>query len=195
MKSDVITLISKPFPDLPAVMNNVYANILPVKRTEFYRAKSMGLIPSYIFSIFEYDYNGENRVIYNDKLYAVARAYGTSNEKIELTCAGIELGEYNCKIIIVRPNYSKDSDGFAIKTYTTLGEFYAFKEEQKDTENESDNGTFAFNNLIFRFEKPLEFIIDNDCEILLETVYYNISSVSEILGREEFIEVISKGKV
>lgn len=57
-----------------------------VTRNEFYGAAANGLKPEVVFVVHGYEYDGEERVEYQDRTYHVIRTYSTDFEEIELTC-------------------------------------------------------------------------------------------------------------
>jgi head-tail adaptor len=189
MTNDVIRLISKPLPDSPTVRRDVFAEVLPVKRTEFYKSKSIGILPEVTFRVFKYDYENEVRVEHGGKLFALIRAYAAANqEKVELTCAGIELSQKNCKISINSRIVGKDEGGYPKITHEEIAVLYAFKEEVRGREKLETSGTFPERTVVFRFEKP-DFEITTDNDIIMDGIVHDIQGIIEILGREEFIEV------
>ena len=193
--NDVITLICKPRPDKPAKKREVFADVLPVKRTEFYKAQSLGIMPQITFKLFKYDYNDENRVEYNKKLYALVRSYPVpGSEKVELTCAGIELSQTNCKLLILKKVVSKDSDGFGEDVHEVVAELYAYKEDSSlnslTKERSTIAGDFPQVGVVFRFLKPC-FELTSDYDISMNGQLYNIRTITEVIGREEFLEVVA----
>jgi hypothetical protein len=123
------------------------------------------------------------------------RAYDSDNaEKTELTCAGIELSHKNCKITVFIKEITKDSAGFGKESFKEITELYAYKEERPGSEQHGVSGTFPKRPVIFRLEKPI-FILTTDYYIQLDNELYDIQSVIEVIGREEFIEVhtVSRG--
>jgi head-tail adaptor len=185
--NNVITLINKPFPDVSAVKRKVFADVKSVNRYEFYKAQSVGILPSAVFSVFKYDYKNENVIEFNDKIWTVIRAFETKNEQVELTCCTVELGTKNCKIKIFLPVFQKDLDGFSTENLVEIADIYAYKEDKGGTENSGISGTFADLKTVFRFEKNFEISPRNI--IFYNSKNYNILNVSEIVGRENFVEV------
>lgn len=62
----------------------VYAQVDSVTRAEFYDAGRNGLNPEYRFSMFAFDYLGEDTVEYNGQQYAVYRTYIARDDTVEL---------------------------------------------------------------------------------------------------------------
>lgn len=67
------------------VERNVLCGIKSVGRTEFYDAAVKGLKPELIFVINQFEYEGENKVKFENNLYSIIRTYSTG-EELELTC-------------------------------------------------------------------------------------------------------------
>ena len=63
----------------------VYADVLSVKRSEFYAAQSAGVRADILFRVNEDEYSGEMTVVYDSVLYKVSRMY-TDKGRVELTC-------------------------------------------------------------------------------------------------------------
>ncbi|GHU54696.1 hypothetical protein FACS1894132_09720 [Clostridia bacterium] len=187
--SDVLTLISKPLPDIEAVRREVFCDVLPVNRYEFYTAQSVGILPSCIFSVFKYDFEGETRLEFDGNLYNVVRSYEKLNEQVELTCAAFELGQFNCKIKIFQPIKTNPASIFDPIEYILCGEFYAYKVENTGSEIEKESAIVSIEKIVFRFKKPPNFTISTLHEIEYNAKRYNITSVIPILGREEYVEV------
>ena len=66
----------------------VTAQIVSVRRTEFYAAAAAGMKPAAVFIVSEADYCDEVFLIHEEKRYRVIRTYRLSGRKIELTCEG-----------------------------------------------------------------------------------------------------------
>lgn len=62
----------------------VFCRLGSITRTEFYKAGQQGISPSYIFTIFKGDYDGEKLVKYRDKYYTVYRTYEKDADDMEL---------------------------------------------------------------------------------------------------------------
>ena len=63
---------------------NVFCNVGSVTRAEFFDGGRNGLNPSYVFTMFCGDYNGETIIEYNGSRYAVYRTYQSNTDTIEL---------------------------------------------------------------------------------------------------------------
>lgn len=64
----------------------IWAGRRSVKRSEFYQATQAGYRADVVFTIYSFEYNGEEQVVCNDVVYDVVRTYQTSLDFIELTC-------------------------------------------------------------------------------------------------------------
>ena len=90
-RSAVCSLISKTHvSDVYGVMRpqetsrEVYCNVQSVSASEFFQGGLNGLKPEYRFTMFKYDYNGEEIVEYNGVRYTIYRTYEGRNDTIEL---------------------------------------------------------------------------------------------------------------
>lgn len=57
-----------------------------VNRNEFFQAGQNGLKPSCVLIVNIFDYQGEIKVKYNEKVYSIYRTYERPDEKVELYC-------------------------------------------------------------------------------------------------------------
>lgn len=65
--------------------STVFAEISSVSQTEFFSGGRIGLTPSLKATIYNFEYNDEPIVKYNDKLYSVYRTYSVNgSDKLEL---------------------------------------------------------------------------------------------------------------
>lgn len=62
----------------------VYCQVDSVTRSEFFEGGRNGLNPEYRFTLFAYDYHGEDTVKYAGKAYGVYRTYHGRDDTIEL---------------------------------------------------------------------------------------------------------------
>lgn len=69
------TLDQNGVPQPSNVSRQVYCKVGPITRAEFFSAGRNGLNPSYVFTVFAADYQGEQTVKYNGDPYAVYRTY------------------------------------------------------------------------------------------------------------------------
>lgn len=101
---DFITLISETNPRTDESSNavfdikkrGVFCCKKNISQTEFYHAGQLGLEAKYKFETFRENYNGERRLVYRDKEYAVYRTYETDNDMIEIYAAekeGVTYGQ------------------------------------------------------------------------------------------------------
>lgn len=64
----------------------VWAGKRSVKRDEFYLASQAGYRADIVFTIYSFEYNGEEQVVFNDVVYDVVRTYQKTPNILELTC-------------------------------------------------------------------------------------------------------------
>ncbi|WP_100065116.1 phage head closure protein [Miniphocaeibacter massiliensis] len=62
----------------------VFCNEKSISRVEFYNAGSQGLKPSYILVLHDFEYEGQEKVIYKNQELQVLKTY-RNNDYIELT--------------------------------------------------------------------------------------------------------------
>lgn len=62
----------------------VFCDVESVSRTEWFEGSRNGLNPSFRFTVFRYDYEGEEALEYNEKEYSIYRTYVDRNETIDL---------------------------------------------------------------------------------------------------------------
>jgi hypothetical protein len=191
---DTIKLISQKYPDISATITEVPAEVRSVTRAEFYKAKSVGILPTKTFVTLFTNYNDETKLEFHGSLWKVERTYKAPNSNyVELTCSGIELGEYNSKITIYEISFTQSENGFNVKTKTPIGEIYAYKQEKSANETTYESGVFPEKSISFVFEKP-SFQLTNQHIVECDENLYNILGIIEVPGRESFIEVTVKGR-
>lgn len=90
-RSEVITLVSQTYtPDEYGVhqpassYREVFCSVQSVSADEFFQGAANGMKPEYRFTMFKYDYNGEETVIFNDKAYTIYRTFQGRDDTIEL---------------------------------------------------------------------------------------------------------------
>lgn len=91
--SDVIKLVSigegkdkDGFPaDVEVVSEDVFANKLPVRSSEFYQASQAGYLIAATFEIRSIEYQGEESLIFEEDPYRIVRTYD-KGEFVELSC-------------------------------------------------------------------------------------------------------------
>lgn len=62
----------------------VFCDVVSVSQAEWFEGGRNGLNPRFRFTVFRYDYNGEQAVEFNDKVYEIYRTYVGKNETIDL---------------------------------------------------------------------------------------------------------------
>lgn|SRR5690625_1774187 len=72
----------------------VYCNVKSIGRNEFYNASTSDLKPEIVFTIHGYEYDNQNKVIFEGIQYSVIRTYRVAFEEIELICQrlGVDVG-------------------------------------------------------------------------------------------------------
>lgn len=93
-RSEVITLIAQNFTqdslnvprELSTTERDVFAQVQNVTGSEWFEGGRNGLNPEYRFTLFKYDYDGEQIVRYKDAEYSVYRTYERRTDEIELYC-------------------------------------------------------------------------------------------------------------
>ena len=68
------------------IENTVFCSKKSVTRNEFYSAANTGLKPSIIFVVHPFEYEDEEKVIFEGKKYNVIRSYQSGLEELEITC-------------------------------------------------------------------------------------------------------------
>lgn len=63
---------------------NVFCNVQSVSRAEFYAGGEAGLRPSYVATVFRYDYEGEQVAELDGVRYSIYRTYVRQDELVEL---------------------------------------------------------------------------------------------------------------
>ena len=62
----------------------VYVDVVSVTSNEFFEGGRNGLKPVYRFSMFEFDYKGEDVIEFNNQQYSIYRTYLRDYDQIEL---------------------------------------------------------------------------------------------------------------
>lgn len=62
----------------------IYVQVDSVTSSEFFEGGRSGLNPEFRFTMFRYDYHGEEEIRYNGKYYRIYRTYFGKNDTIEL---------------------------------------------------------------------------------------------------------------
>lgn len=70
------------------VKTEVFCRLKSITRSEFYQAAVAGLRPEFVFVVHAFEYNGEQRVIFDGQEYQVLRTYQDEKnpEEVELIC-------------------------------------------------------------------------------------------------------------
>lgn len=63
----------------------ILANRLSVRSSEYWQAKQSGVQLSYVFEIHKFEYNGEEKMLYEGEEYRIERTY-EKGDYIELVC-------------------------------------------------------------------------------------------------------------
>ena len=71
------------------VEREVFADKQSIRQSEFYQAAATGLRPELMFVVRSIDYEGEPKLKYNGKKYAIIRTYDKDGELTELICQGV----------------------------------------------------------------------------------------------------------
>lgn len=75
-----------------------FADVQSTKRSEFYKAKQIGIDLAITVKLRAGDYDGQERLVWNGKRYKVERAYTEAREMVELNCSEYrEAGESESK--------------------------------------------------------------------------------------------------
>ena len=62
----------------------IFCNKKSVNQSEFFKASEAGLKPQLMILVFAVDYNGENKIKVDDKVYYIYRTYQKTKDKLEL---------------------------------------------------------------------------------------------------------------
>ena len=91
---DVITLEAvqhgtdaEGYPTETVEATQVFADVQSTKRSEFYKAKQIGIDLAITVKLRAADYGGQERLVWNGKRYKVERAYTEAREMYELNCS------------------------------------------------------------------------------------------------------------
>ena len=115
VRADVITLIADNpeahgrFDTYTPVERQVYCTIRSVGMREAYEALSHGLRPEYVFVLtHSFEYQGEKRCRYQEKLYNVLRTYVTESDGIEIV---VERGNEGVRNVTDESSNAGNSSG------------------------------------------------------------------------------------
>jgi len=91
---DVITLEAvqhgtdaEGYPTETVEATQFFADVQSTKRSEFYKAKQIGIDLAITVKLRAADYDGQERLVWNGKRYKVERAYTEAREMYELNCS------------------------------------------------------------------------------------------------------------
>ena len=70
-----------------AQAKTVFADVLSVKRSEFYSARKNDINLSITAKLRAADYDGQERLVWKGKRYKVERAYSKGGDTVELNCS------------------------------------------------------------------------------------------------------------
>lgn len=77
-----------------SVNRTVFVNKKSVSQSEFYQAAATGLKPEVKFEVRTIEYQGEQKFLYNGKVYTIIRTFEKEDELTELIGSGV-VGESN----------------------------------------------------------------------------------------------------
>lgn len=90
-RSEVITLVSQTYTvdeygvhQPTPTQRDVFCNVQSVSANEFFSGAQNSIKPEYRFTMFKYDYEGEETVIFNGKSYTIYRTFEGRDDTIEL---------------------------------------------------------------------------------------------------------------
>lgn len=66
--------------------NTIWAGRRSATRNEFYQASQAGYKADVIFTIYSFEYGGEEQVVFNNVVYDIVRTYQKTPDILELTC-------------------------------------------------------------------------------------------------------------
>lgn len=69
----------------------ILANKLSIRSNEYWQAKNSGKELSLTFEVHPFEYEGEEKLLYDDEEFKIERTYHNEDDLIELVC--IKLGE------------------------------------------------------------------------------------------------------
>ena len=102
----------------------------------------------------------------------------------------MSFGKMNTFIKIIRTTQSKDSEGFASVSDTTLANVRAYYEQRHGSEQWTNRAAFSNASALFRFRAIPGIAIDTTLVIVCEGKRYQILSVEDVKGRGMYIEVL-----
>lgn len=84
VETELLDSLRKPYKTYSK--KEVFCNVKGVKRNEFYQAQAQGYRPELCVEIRDVDYDRENHLEYDGRMYRVIRTYPVKNECIEIIC-------------------------------------------------------------------------------------------------------------
>lgn len=69
------------------IQRKILASLSSVRQSEFYQAQVSGIKPEMVFEIRNFEYKGEDTILYNNKKYKIIRTYNKQDGIIELVCS------------------------------------------------------------------------------------------------------------
>jgi SPP1 family predicted phage head-tail adaptor len=78
--------------EIPSEPKQVFANKKSIGQSEFYQAAATGLKPELKFEVRTSEYQGEQKLSFNEKEYRIIRSYDKNGEITELVCSGLVNG-------------------------------------------------------------------------------------------------------
>ncbi len=104
----------------------------------------------------------------------------------------MSLGQMRTFIDIVRPEITKDEDGFSTKRDVVLVSTRAYREGRHGSEKWANRAAFTDSTDLFRFRVIPNMNITTDLAILCEGHRFEITSVENVKGRWMYIEVLCR---
>ncbi|MBO5127820.1 MAG: phage head closure protein [Clostridia bacterium] len=101
-------------------------------------------------------------------------------------------GKMNAFIDIIRPTITKDSDGFKVTSDEILASVRAYREGRHGSERWANRAAFTDATDLFRFRWIPGVDITTDMVIVCRDDRLEITSVENIKGRWQYIEVLTK---
>ncbi|MED4599874.1 head-tail adaptor protein [Paenibacillus validus] len=87
-----LTYASTPSGDsiTPAPTKSIFAEKKSIRMSEFYQAFASRLSPEVMFIIWDDEYNGEERLVWNGTVYKIDRTFATKNRRLEVVCTQLD---------------------------------------------------------------------------------------------------------
>lgn len=89
----------------------ILANRLSIRSNEYWQAKQSGVNLSYTFEVHSIEYQGEEKLIYEDEEYRIERTF-EKGDYVELICVR-RADDHNYQTNIETTQQTIDGDGFA----------------------------------------------------------------------------------